>query len=162
MAPRHATLLWPRLQYYFLRRCVFLPTESKLATHLESLQLPRSPSQPPNVQENTTANQESRNSPRSPSRDSFPDLEAAPSSSAVVDNDVPEREHSPETSRPFRSRLLTAGAVLILGVLPLIVLPGVIMGALTGQILMGIALSSAVATVVGVFAGCYYYINRQG
>lgn len=100
---------------------------------------------------------------QSPSHDSVPDLEAASSStSAVANNDVPEREHPPKTSRLFRSKLLKAGAVLLLGVLPLIVLPGFIMGALTGQILMGIALSSAVATVVGVFAGCYYYIKREG
>lgn len=80
----------------------------------------------------------------------------------MANNNVPEQEHPPKTWRPFRSKLIIAGAILVLGVLPLIVLPGVIVGALTGQILMGIALSSAVATVVGVFAGCYYYIKREG
>lgn len=50
-------------------------------------------------------------------------------------------------------------SALIVG-LSLIVVPGLILGIVTGQLLWGIALSGAIATVVSFFTGLYYHLNK--
>ncbi|KAJ0124226.1 hypothetical protein J7T55_005564 [Diaporthe amygdali] len=53
-------------------------------------------------------------------------------------------------------------AMLIIGALILIVVPGLVLGFATGQVQWGIALSGAISTVVGVFAGlCYHLTTRN-
>lgn len=51
--------------------------------------------------------------------------------------------------------------VVVIGAKLLIVVPGLILGFATGQVQWGIALSSALATVVGIFAGLHYHYRRQ-
>lgn len=50
--------------------------------------------------------------------------------------------------------------LLVLVVLSLIVVPGLVLGIVTKEIPVGIALSGAIATVTSVFAGVYYYNNK--
>ncbi|KAJ0106970.1 hypothetical protein J7T55_011065 [Diaporthe amygdali] len=114
-------------------------------------------SQPTDIQYITATNRESTSS----YYDAHPELETAASSAAASDA-APGGQHSPRKSTLFRSKFLRAGAVLVFGALPLVVLPGVMAGVLTRQILVGIGLSSAIATVAGFFAGYYYHINRAG
>lgn len=52
--------------------------------------------------------------------------------------------------------------MLLVGVLLVIVAPGVILGVLMKHVLMGIALSGAIATVIGTFAGFYYFQSKKG
>lgn len=51
-------------------------------------------------------------------------------------------------------------ALVIVGVLALIVTPGLILGLVTGQLSWGIALSGAIATIVSFLAGIYYHISK--
>lgn len=51
--------------------------------------------------------------------------------------------------------------LLIIGVLTLIVTPGLVMGIMTGQLSLGIALSADIATVVSFFAGLDYHLRPQ-
>lgn len=51
-------------------------------------------------------------------------------------------------------------AVLIVGALVLVVVPGLVLGVVAKQIPWSIALSGAIATVVSFFAGLYYYHNN--
>lgn len=51
-------------------------------------------------------------------------------------------------------------AVLILGILFLVIVPGLVIGIVTKEIPVGIALSGAIATVTSLFAGIYYYYNK--
>lgn len=51
-------------------------------------------------------------------------------------------------------------ALIVVGVLLLVVVPGLTLGLVTGEIEWGIALSGAVVSVVGVFVGLYYH-NRK-
>lgn len=43
----------------------------------------------------------------------------------------------------------------------MIVVPGLVLGFVTGQVQWGIALSGAIGTIVGVFAGLYYHHNKR-
>lgn len=52
--------------------------------------------------------------------------------------------------------------MLIVGGLSLIVLPGIVLGLLMKQVLMGIAISGTIATVIGTFAGFYFHMSKQG
>lgn len=51
-------------------------------------------------------------------------------------------------------------AMLILGILFLVIIPGLVIGIITKEIPVGIALSGAIATVTSLFAGIYYYYNK--
>lgn len=50
--------------------------------------------------------------------------------------------------------------VLVLGVLSLVVVPGLVVGIITGQIPWGIALAGATATILSFLAGLYYHHNK--
>lgn len=50
--------------------------------------------------------------------------------------------------------------MLLWGVLSIILVPGLILGFVTRQVEWGIALSSAIGTIVGVFAGLYFYHKK--
>jgi hypothetical protein len=50
--------------------------------------------------------------------------------------------------------------LLIVGVLCLIVVPSLVLGIVRGQLLWGIALSGAIATVASLIAGLYYHLNK--
>lgn len=50
--------------------------------------------------------------------------------------------------------------ILIVGVLSLVVVPGLLVGIITGQIPWGIALAGAIATIVSFFAGLYYHCSK--
>lgn len=52
-------------------------------------------------------------------------------------------------------------AVLIIGVLSLVVVPGLVLGVMTGQLPWGVALSGTIATVVSFFAGLYYHLKSE-
>lgn len=54
----------------------------------------------------------------------------------------------------------TWAAMLILGGLSSIVVPGVVLGLLMKQVLMGIALSGVIATVIGIFTGVYFQMEK--
>lgn len=43
----------------------------------------------------------------------------------------------------------------------LIVVPGLVLGIVTKEMPAAIALSSAIATVVGLYAGLYYYLEKR-
>ncbi|KAH8768264.1 hypothetical protein F5883DRAFT_70172 [Diaporthe sp. PMI_573] len=62
-------------------------------------------------------------------------------------------------SRPKRTWMWLA--LLIVGVLFLVVVPGLVLGVMTGQLPWGIALSGAVATVASFFAGLYYHVSTS-
>lgn len=70
-------------------------------------------------------------------------------------------EHVSNGASPPRSnRTRTWMVMLIVGILSLIVLPGLTLGIVTRQIPVGIALSGAIATVASLLAGLYYYHNK--
>lgn len=52
-------------------------------------------------------------------------------------------------------------AAVVLGVLSLIMVPGLVIGIVTKDVRVGIALSGAIATVASLCAGLYYYHNTQ-
>lgn len=82
------------------------------------------------------------------------DLEEARQSAAAVGED--DSGWAPHYSKHASMWI----AVLIIGVLSLIVIPGLVLGIVTRQVQWAIALSGAIATMVGVFAGLYYHNNR--
>lgn len=62
------------------------------------------------------------------------------------------------------SRTTLAGtilALLLVGSLFMVVVPGVVVGVLMKQVLMGIVLSGTIATVIGTCAGFYYYHSKE-
>lgn len=62
---------------------------------------------------------------------------------------------------PIRSKLTrTRLALLVAGALFMLVVPGLVLGLATRQVQWSIALSGAIATVVSLFAGLYYYQNK--
>jgi len=91
-----------------------------------------------------------------------------PASAAIFDVPVEDRPPSASEERGFEEEIflrpkLTKAVISVLAVvvLSLIVVPGVVLGVLMEQVQMGIALSGAVATVVGIFAGFYYYSKKD-
>ncbi|KAH8772915.1 hypothetical protein F5883DRAFT_663608 [Diaporthe sp. PMI_573] len=91
-----------------------------------------------------------------------------PASAAICDVPVEDRPPSASEERGFEEEVflrpkLTKAIISVLAVvvLSLIVVPGVVLGVLMEQVQMGIALSGAVATVVGIFAGFYYYSKKD-
>lgn len=76
--------------------------------------------------------------------------------------DVADGEHSPNIAILIRSKLTSTRIyILLVGTFSLILVPGVVLGVLSGQVVLGIALSSAIATVMGTFAGYYYHYSRK-
>lgn len=72
-------------------------------------------------------------------------------------------EPFPNTLLLRRSKLTMFGAtVLLVAVLSLIVAPAVVLGVVMQQAMMGIALSGAVTTAIGIFAGFYYHHSKNG
>lgn len=72
-----------------------------------------------------------------------------------------DEEHSSNTALPIRSKpSSTQVALLIVGALSLVMVPGLVLGLATRQVQWGIALSGAIATVASFFAGLYYYHNK--
>lgn len=59
----------------------------------------------------------------------------------------------------IRSQHTRMWIALIFGILSLIVVPGLVLGVVTGQLPWGIALCGAMATVVSFFASLYYHHN---
>lgn len=124
--------------------------------------------QPPNLgpqrvndQEVTTTVGEPINTPDWPIPDIHPDLESA--GSAVPDQEMVDDEQVAHGALLRRSKLTILGAaVLLVAVLALIVTPGVVLGLLMQQAMMGIALSGAITTVIGTFAGFYYFHSKKG
>lgn len=47
------------------------------------------------------------------------------------------------------------------GVVPLIMLPGIIVAVRAEETMTGIAVSSAITAVVNLFAGLFYYLNKR-
>lgn len=78
-----------------------------------------------------------------------PDIELA--GSTRLDREATDKGHGLNTARIL---------VLTIGVFSLIVAPGLVVGIVAKEITVGIALSGAIATVVSVFAGFYYYRNK--
>lgn len=66
-------------------------------------------------------------------------------------NDVP-------LARPRRTWMFIAALIAV--ILFLIALPGIILGAVTRKIVLGLAISGAVAPAVVFFGGLYYHHNR--
>lgn len=84
------------------------------------------------------------------------DLEEAGHAAGGGGEDVPDDG----TLLHLKRSRMWAGA-LVVSVLFLIVVPGLVLGVMTRQMPWGIALSGTIATVIGIFAGLYYHLNKQ-
>jgi hypothetical protein len=83
------------------------------------------------------------------------------SDSITLEADSPEEPRQPEAVRgnnPKRTWMWVA--VLIVGLLLLIMVPGLILGIVTRQVAWGIAISGATAPAVVFFGGLYYHHNK--
>lgn len=65
------------------------------------------------------------------------------------------------TSKTRKKFTMTSMILLSVGILSTIMVPGVVLGIVVKQAPMGIALCGAIAMVVGVFAGFYYFHNNK-
>lgn len=71
-------------------------------------------------------------------------------------------EQGPGVALLTRSKVTTVQAAgLLVASLSLIVTPGVVLGVVTEEAMMGIALSGAITTVIGTFAGFYYFHSKN-
>lgn len=74
---------------------------------------------------------------------------------------APDREQSSDEAPVTPSKRTWMWlAVLIVGLLSLVVVPGLVLGVVTGQLPWGVALSGTIATVVSFFAGLYYHLKK--
>lgn len=97
----------------------------------------------------------------------MPTLHNDPPSSSTCDSPIGNRDPPAVEERGpdevlFVQPKIRKAVILILAVIILVVIiaPGVVLGVLMEQVEMGIALAGAVATVIGIFAGFYYYSNK--
>lgn len=158
--------VWPRLQPRCRDRDSRGSKNSPQASHLRRAsthalhpQLFDTESQTVNTQEVTIAGRESIGQAGAPAHDVQPDLESA--HPPLQGQEAEDGGHGPTRATLNRSKLATTRLmVLIVAVLSLTVVPGLVLGVVTKQIPVGIALAGASATVVSVFAGIYYYHNK--
>lgn len=71
----------------------------------------------------------------------------------------PGEGHGSNEAAPGRTKAIMA--VLILGGLSLIVVPGLVLGIVVKEIRVGITLSGVIATVVSLLAGLHYYYHKK-
>lgn len=105
--------------------------------------------------------QDSSNPSAAPLRSNNGSFTSEAGSSAAAHQPLADAERDFNEEFPIRSKLTrTRLALLVAGVLFMVVVPGLVLGLITRQVQWSIALSGAIATVVSLFAGLFYYQNK--